>query len=154
MSITNVSALEVGLTLTEAAEPELRRLRERRAWLESERDRVARELEATNAMILPLLRLRPDLATPEDRPSSVRPRDSDLGRVLEEVVRTANGRWLTVPEAQTAYVSRVGELARAPTSNQVRDSLRYLAKTRGDIDTYKDERSRLLFRVRLGNAST
>ena len=134
---------------TDRAAEEIEKLRKVRDALRVDRDRIDRELESLDGALSALVRLRPDLRSPTDtQRSGFRAREIDLGRLLADVLREPPGTWLAVDEVYEQLRKKAGSMARIPSTNQVRDGLRYLASRREEIEVGRNDRNRLAYRFR------
>jgi hypothetical protein len=134
---------------TDQAAEEIERLRIVRDALRVDRDRIDRELESLDGALSALVRLRPDLRSSTDaQRSGFRAREIDLGRLLADVLRDHPGLWLAVDEVHEQLRKKAGSVAHIPSTNQVRDGLRYLASRRDEIEAGRNGQSRLAYRFR------
>ena len=135
------------VTFTESVADELTRLRNRRDAMREERARLDRELRTADDMIAALVRLRPDLRTTSDaRTNSPRSRQVDVGPLLLSVLRAVPNADLPVAEIMARLVQDNPGSMRAASTTQVRNALRYLAKSHREVAAGRDAENRLVYR--------
>ena len=140
---------------TDQAAEEIDRLRLVRNTLRLDRDRIDRELESLDGALSALVRLRPDLRSPTDtQHPGFRAREIDLGRLLADVLRDRPGTWLAVDEVHEQLRKKTSSTARIPSTNQVRDGLRYLASRRDEFEAGRNNSDRLAYRFRMQSVSS
>ena len=133
-------------TFTESVDDELTRLRNRRDAMREERARLDRELATADDMIAALVRLRPDLRTASDvRTNRARLRQVDVGPVLLSVLRASPNADLPVAEIMARLVEVNPGSMRTASTTQVRNALRYLAKTHREVRASRDVENRLVY---------
>ena len=134
-------------TFTESVDDELTRLRNRRDAMREERARLDRELATADDMIAALVRLRPDLRTTSDgRTTNARPRQVDVGPLLMSVLRAVPNADLPVAEIMARLIQDNPGSIRTASTTQVRNALRYLAKTHREVRAARDAENRLVYR--------
>lgn len=134
-------------TFTDSVDGELTRLRNRRDTIREERARLDRELATADDMIAALVRLRPDLRTASDtRTNSARSRQVDVGPLLLSVLRAVPNADLPVVEIMARLVQDHPGSMRTASTTQVRNALRYLAKTHREVRASRDTENRLVYR--------
>jgi hypothetical protein len=77
--------------------------------------------------------------------NGVRSRQRDLGGALRRVLVQREDEVLNVQQIAVLLLESNERLVRKPSSNQVRDSLRYLAQNDPAIEAVRDERNRLSY---------